>query len=224
MPIRLNLLAEAQAAEELRKRDPVKRAIWIAALLVALMLMWSSSLYLNSMVKNSELSKIQNEINTVTNSYREVTDNLKKSADINHKLKALQNLNANRFLAGALLNTMQKTTLDDVQLTHLAIKQDYVVVPETKPVTNANRVVPGKPSTSTERITLELDGTDSSPSPGDLVANFKDLLTTSPYFKEGFGKPVDINLKSFSSPTLSPDTGKPCVLFKLECRFPEKTR
>ena len=37
MPIRLNLLAEAQAAEEARRRDPVKRAIWLAALIIALM-------------------------------------------------------------------------------------------------------------------------------------------------------------------------------------------
>jgi len=42
MPIRLNLLAEAQAAEEARRRDPVKRAIWIGALLVSVVLVWSS--------------------------------------------------------------------------------------------------------------------------------------------------------------------------------------
>ena len=33
MPIRLNLLAEAQAAEDLRRRDPVKRALWLARLM-----------------------------------------------------------------------------------------------------------------------------------------------------------------------------------------------
>ncbi len=35
MPIRLNLLAEAQAAEEMRRRDPVKRALWLAGLIIA---------------------------------------------------------------------------------------------------------------------------------------------------------------------------------------------
>ncbi|NOS70034.1 MAG: hypothetical protein HOP33_08895 [Verrucomicrobia bacterium] len=224
MPIRLNLLAEAQAAEELRRRDPVKRAIWIAAMLVALMLIWSSSLYFKFMVNNSELSKVQLEINTLTNSYKEVTDNLKKSADINQKLQALQTLSTNRFLSGTMLNALQKNTLDDVQLTHLGLRQEYLFVEETKATTNASRVIPGKPATSTERISLEFDATDSSTNPGDLVATYKDLLLASSYFKEGFGKPVDINLKSLSSPTLSPDTGKSCVLFKLECRFPEKMR
>ena len=35
MPIRINLLAESLAEEDLRRRDPVKRAIIIGALLVA---------------------------------------------------------------------------------------------------------------------------------------------------------------------------------------------
>lgn len=41
MPIRLNLLAEAQAMEEMRRRDPVKRAIWVGSLLVAVALAWA---------------------------------------------------------------------------------------------------------------------------------------------------------------------------------------
>ena len=32
MPIRINLLAEAKAAEELRRHDPVKRVIFVGAL------------------------------------------------------------------------------------------------------------------------------------------------------------------------------------------------
>ena len=59
MPIRLNLLAEAQAAEELRRRDPVKRAIWIGALILAAMLVWSSSRQLQVMLASSELNRLE---------------------------------------------------------------------------------------------------------------------------------------------------------------------
>jgi len=38
MPIRINLLAESQALEEMRRRDPVKRAIWVGVLVVSLLL------------------------------------------------------------------------------------------------------------------------------------------------------------------------------------------
>ena len=50
MPIRINLLAEAKAAEELRRHDPVKRVIFVGALAVALTLVWSSSLQLQTML------------------------------------------------------------------------------------------------------------------------------------------------------------------------------
>ena len=58
MPIHLNLLAEAQAAEEERRRNPVKRAIWIAILFVVLILVWSSSLQLKAILIRSEVSRV----------------------------------------------------------------------------------------------------------------------------------------------------------------------
>ena len=225
MPIRLNLLAEAQAAEEARRRDPVKRAIWIAAMLVAAMLIWSSSLYFKAAIAKSNLGNVEKDISSLTNDYRAVTDNQKKLADINHRLTQLNVLTTNRFLTGTLMNALQKSTsLEDIQLTHLKLNHEYVYVEETKPTTNGSRVVPGKPATSTEKISLTLDGNDSSSSPGDLVAKYKDVLATSPYFKDTFKKPTEITLKNFSAPQISPDTGKSCVLFTLECRFPENTR
>ena len=48
MPIRINLLSEALAEEDLRRRDPVKRAIFIGVFLVALSLVWFSSTWLNT--------------------------------------------------------------------------------------------------------------------------------------------------------------------------------
>jgi len=56
MAIRLNLLAETQAAEELRRKDPVKRVGWIGALLIAIMLVWSSSLQLKAKLVNSQVA------------------------------------------------------------------------------------------------------------------------------------------------------------------------
>jgi len=58
MPIRINLLAEALAEEDLRRRDPVKRAIFIGAFLVALSLVWFSSTWLESMLQKKSLSLI----------------------------------------------------------------------------------------------------------------------------------------------------------------------
>ena len=109
MPIRINLLSEAIAAEDLRRRDPVKRAIFIGLLLVAGSLVWYSSTWLGSMMSKESLNHVEAEIETHTNDYAHVMDNTKKIADVQRKLGALKQLNAERFLQGNLLNALQQT-------------------------------------------------------------------------------------------------------------------
>jgi hypothetical protein len=224
MPIRLNLLAEAQAAEDQRRRDPVKRALWISALLIALMLVWASSLQLKAMIANSELSKVGAQMNANTNKYNEVIEKQTKIGDLNHRMISLHSLSTNRFLNGDLLNALQQSVLDDIQLSQLRVEQSYALYEGTKNKTNENTVVRGKPATSTENIVLTLDGSDSSASPGLEVARFKELLSTNAYFQANLGSTNQPKLKSLSAPQVSPETGRAMVLFSLECRFPSKTR
>src|SRR6266498_30024 len=133
MPIRLNLLAEAQAAEEMRRRDPVKRAIWVGAILVSLMLTWSSWLQAKAMIATREVGRIEGQINSNSNSYKGVLDNRKKKEEIEDKVAKLFLFTTNRFLQGSLLNALQQTNADDVQLLHLKLDQSYAVVEPIKP-------------------------------------------------------------------------------------------
>jgi hypothetical protein len=228
MPIRLNLLAEAQAAEEMRRRDPVKRTIWVGVFLVSLMLAWSSTLQFKTMVAANEASRLEAQMNSNSNSYKVVLDDLKRKDELQSKVLALYQLSSNRFLQGNLLNALQQTNADDVQLLHLKLDQSYAVVEATKPRTNENnRIIPGKPGTATERIVLMLDGFDASANPGDQVTTYKRAVASHPYFRTLLGKTNDVNLKNLSPPELMPiagTVGKACVLFTLECRMQEKTR
>src|ERR1035437_5884871 len=225
MPIRLNLLAEAQAAEEERRRDPVKRIAWVAALIIVLILVWSSSLQLKAILVNSEVSGLEGQINSRTNEYRGILDEQNKVADINRKLSELRRLAANRLLLGTLLNALQKTTVDDVQLLRLHVDQTYTSVGGTKTHTNAaDVVIKGRPPATTEKTIINLEGIDSSASPGDQVSRFKTVLATNAYFKYMLSGTNPISLKSLSPLQVAPVTGKPCVMFTLECRYPEKTR
>lgn len=210
--------------EEARRRDPVKRAIWIGALLVSLMLVWSSSLQLKAMLAKNDLSRVESQMNALTNDYKQVLDNHKMVSDINYRLTALRRLTTNRFLNATLLNALQKTTLEDVQLIHLRVAQEYVIVEGTKARTNANRVTPGKPGSSTEKITLTLDCTDSSLNPGEQVLKFKELLANNKYFENVLGNTNEIILKNKSAPNPNPETGRPSVMFTLECRYPPRKR
>lgn len=223
MPLRINLLAEAQAIEELRRRDPVKRAIWGAVVLVVLVLGWSISLQLKAMIARGELNRVASQLATRTNDFQQVLVNQRKLVEANLKLGLLQEMATNRLLHGTLLNALQQTTLDDVQLTRLKTDETYVYNDEIKAKTNANNhILAGKPASVTEKIVVTLEAKDSGSNPGDQVNKFKQAVNHSPYFQAMLGKANEVRLANLSPPQAL--EGKPFVLFTLECRYPEITR
>ena len=224
MPIRLNLLAEAQAAEDLRRRDPVKRAVWVGGLLVSLMLIWSLSIQFKAILAKQELSKIEGVMAAEKAEHQVVQEDLLKLSETTNKLGALQSLSGNRLLNGTVLNAFQQCVVDDIHLTRLKIEQQYAVTEEVKAKTNANRVTPGKPATVTEKIITTVDARDFSTSPGDEQVNkYKEKLAAHPYFQSVLGKTNEVRLLILSRPTSTPE-GIPYVDFSLEIRHPDKTR
>jgi hypothetical protein len=223
MPIHINLLAEAQIAEDLRRRDPVKRAIYAGVFLVVLALVWSSSLQLAVVINRSDLNQVETRIETRTNDWQTVLDSQKKIFDVRSKLTALQQLSAARFLQGNFMNALQQLNLDGVQLAHVRVDQSYFTVPGTPNQTDNGRVILGHPATTTEKIVLTLDARDVSASPGDQVNKFKEAIANQAYFKMILNKTNDVLLTSLSPSQTGPD-GKPCVLFTLECDLPQQTR
>jgi len=222
MPIRINLLAEAQALEDQRRRDPVKRVILAGAVLLGLILAWSSSLMVKTMIVKGEVSRLENSLNSRTNEYRQILETQKMLGQDTLKLEALHQLATNRFLLGNLLDALQKATVDNVQLLRLKLDQQYVATEEAKPKEENSRA-PVKPATATEKIVLTLNAKDTSPIPGDAVNKFREALSTTPYFQNALGKTGGFHLTTLGAPQSDPD-GRQCVLFTLEARFPEKTR
>ena len=223
MPIRINLLAEARVAEDRRRRDPAKRVLFAGALLVAVALVWSSSLMLKGMLAKKDLSQVQNEIQVRTNEFDRVQMSTRKIADANNKVEDLKKFSAARFLQGSLLNGLQQTTVPGVQLTRLRVDQTYAFTEGTKSQTNRFGVVAGRPPVVTEKVVLTLDAKDSGATPGDQVNRFNEAIAQQPYFQTMLDKTNGIRLASLSAPQTGPD-GKPYVLFTLECRFPAQSR
>jgi hypothetical protein len=223
MPIRINLLAEAQAVEDLRRRDPVKRAIFVGAFLVALSLVWFSSIWLTYVVVNQKLNQIKADIQAHANDYAQVQSNLKKISDVQKRMDALDQLGAARFLHGNLLNALQQTYVPNVQLSRLKIDQSYTATAAVPAKTNsADVVIAGRPASVAEHITLTMDVKDFSPNPGDQVNHFKDALLKQEFFKPILD-PAGIRLSGLSA-LQTPADGKPYVLFTVECRFLDKTQ
>ncbi len=209
MPIRINLLAEAQAAEELRRKDPVKRGAVLAVLLVLLELCWSSTRQFKIMAAKGELNSLESKWQTIEKNYQKAVDNHRKELDAEEKLAALQQYTTNRLLWGTTLNAFQQTLMgvDQVQVVRLKTEQSYVLNEEAK-----------KPSETT------IEALDFSPQPGGQVNKFKEAITTVPYFYQILQKTNGVLLTSLSAPQLGPAGRTPYVLFTLQCFLPEKVR
>ena len=223
MPIRINLLNEAQAAADLRRRDPAKRAIFLGMLLLALSLVWFSSTWLEYKLVQKNYSQVQDEIHAHSNDYDRAQVDLKQLNNSKQRLAALQQLSTNRFLQGSLMNALQHVYVPNVQLIRVRIEQNYVRKEGTPAKTSGKEATAGHANSSTEQITLILDAKDSSPNPGDQVNRFKETVTSLDYFKSALIETNGVRLLNLSAPQMG-QNGKPFVQFTLECRFPEKTR
>ncbi len=220
MPIKINLLAEAQALEEARRKDPIKRLILAGAVLVVIILAWSSSLLVQTFIAKGEVTRLEAEAKAREASYKQIMENQKSFVEGKLKLMALDRIATNRFLVGNLLNALQRDTLENMQLVRLKLDQAYVLVPEVKPK-KGEHVAP-RPATIKENVTILLSAQDHSPTPGDGISKFQELLSKDPYFQNL------LDQNGFRLTTLSPAQvdlgGKPYLQMGLEGRLPEKIR
>lgn len=224
MPIRINLLAEAKLEEEMRRRDPVKRAIWAGVFLVVLVLLWSGYLQFRIFTARGQVTAIEDQLGVQSKQHAEISQKSHELADINHKLIDLQRISTNRFLWAPVLDALSQSVVTDVQMIALRGDQTYVITDEVKAKTNemGKIIVFPKPGGVTERIDLQFDARDASPTPGDQVGKYKEALASSDFFKSNLGKANEITLRNISTPALDAESGKTVVMFYLDCRLPDK--
>jgi len=125
MPIRINLLAEAQAAEEMRRKDPVKRAIWIGGFLVFLIVLCAVTLQFKIMAARSDVNTLQASWKSIEKNVQEVNGKRNDTRELESRLSALDQFTTNRLLWAAALNAFQFTPVEGVQLVRLKANQAF---------------------------------------------------------------------------------------------------
>src|SRR6266516_1836965 len=233
MPIRINLLAEQQEADELRRRDPVKRATWVGGFLVGVLAVWSGYLQVRLMAATSEVNRYASEWKKLESDFKKVSANMEAAAEAKSKWAALQALATNRFLWANPLNALQfvMVTVDEVQITSLRTSQTYTITDPVKPSTNAVGVVSrGKPGTSREKVSFNLEGRDTSKEAKDPskrstdgVFKLQEAINNYPYFKTNLVRSQLIT-RSPDQPVDPNNPTKRFSTFTLGCEFPENTR
>jgi hypothetical protein len=225
MPIRLNLLAEAQAAEEMRRKDPVKRATFFGGLCLLAVAGVSIIIQSQILATKSRAQGFQERISGITNEYAVVVQDRARWEQFELHQRGLDILASERFLYGTFLNSLQAAYVEGVQMIHIRTDHDYAFTDEvrSKP-TPGNPAKVTKPAVSTESVSIVLEARDISANPGEQVTRYKEKLSELEYIVTLLGTNNQMRLVNRSPPQLQPDTSRLGVQFTLESRVPDKIR
>src|SRR3954451_16467496 len=117
MPIRINLLAEAQAAEDLRRRDPVKRGIWIGGFFVCVVLLWCGKLQIDIWREGLNRAHLERDWTIKESKFKVLLATQERADRLDALMGGLDRYSTNRFLWANALNAIQHSTIQDIQLT-----------------------------------------------------------------------------------------------------------
>jgi hypothetical protein len=126
MPIRLNLLAEQQAAEEARRRDPVKRAAFAGGALVLLMLFWALMLQIRLASAKAELTQYEAKLQSVEENSKGARLRWATMSQIESNLGNLRRYSTNRFFCANLLDALQQLKVDEIRIVELQSSHSYL--------------------------------------------------------------------------------------------------
>lgn len=223
MPIRINLLAEAQALDEMRRKDPVKRTVWVAGFIVCVVLIWIGKLWMDVTFAQGERDKLENELKSKTAKYNAVNEELAKTKAVDDKLAQLDSLHTNRFLWAPVLNALQKTMVPDIQV--VTIRGQQIFNREEAHDAGSGGHHNFVPEAVVERDTLSIEARDYKSS-NQNYNKYKEALCSSDFFiarlqrKDGFV--IDGVLSALIPDPVNPN--KQFVTFTLASHFPEIRR
>jgi hypothetical protein len=223
MAIRINLLAEEQAAEEMRRKNPVKLGIWFGGFFVAVFLIWILELQLEIGVSKSTYNAIEQSWKDNTKRYASVTNNMARMAQIDHRLASLERLSTNRFFWAPVLNALQQTMIDGIQFIRVTGVQKYTK--EDPKITGAGSTAKKLPGAMVESVSLYIEAKDFHPNL-ENYSKFKETLCNYDFFVKNLGRKDGFILDgTLSGVTVeASDTSRQFVTFKLASHWPEKRR
>jgi hypothetical protein len=223
MAIRINLLAEEQAAEERRRKNPVKLAIWVGSFFVAVVLCWILELQLEIRVSKKTHDVIAQSLTDKATRYAAVTNNMAKMVLTEEKLQALNRLATNRFFWAPVLNALQQTVIDDIQVTRITGTQKYAK--EAARIIGAGPTAKRLPGLTSESVSLFVDAKDFNPNT-ENYNKFKETLCNYDFFVKNLGRKDGFILDgTLSAPSVEvSDPSRQFVVFRLASHWPEIKR
>ncbi len=132
MPIRINLLAEQQAADEVRRKDPVKRVIWGAVIVVALFIAWIGILQVQTASGRSEVEAYESRLKRIEETSKQVRSDRGLATDIERRIASVDAYSSNRFLWANALDAFQAVTTENIRIVEFNATQRYMTNESSK--------------------------------------------------------------------------------------------
>jgi hypothetical protein len=213
-------MAEAQALEEARRRNPVKLGIWIAGFFVALAGLWIMEKAFEIHNANGVLTGLKEQWAADEKKYNGVTNAEAGIIAIQEKIAALDHLHTNRFLWSPVLNALQYTVVDQVQVTHILTLQTFER--EASRSIN-NKTIPG--TANFEKVKLSITGRDYSPL-AEGYKRYEDALNHFPFFVKKMGGREGFTIEGAPGPKVpeGPGSSREYRVFTLTNQFPDYRR
>lgn len=216
MPIRINLLAEERAANDLRRKDPLKRAIVIASAVVGVVILFTAYNMFRVRASTNEADATKLAYEQVAEQELKLKEMRAMTGMLENNLLALHRLSTNRFLWAPVLNELQHCNFDGINVTLLQTRQKYQHTERVKFPPDANQ--PDIPAKATELISFRIEAQDR----GDVYERF--VAEIGARF-EGKLKPNRGHyLDLLSEPIESPDGKDSYRAIAVECVYPETIR
>jgi hypothetical protein len=130
------LLAEQQAMEEARRRDPVKRAaIWVG-MLAGGMLAWTALIQMEISRARGSLEVVEARLKTIEENSKDLHTAWQVNGQIESRLALLDKYTTNRFYWAVALNALQQTVIDQVRVMQFKSSHTYANNAEVRFRTN----------------------------------------------------------------------------------------
>jgi hypothetical protein len=126
MPIRINLLAEQQAAEEARRRDPVKRALVMGSVLIVGTLLWTLMTYMQVKARRAEFANEDTRFKQLEDKAKAARALQAEIGDFQRRLTSLDRYSTNRVLWANMLDALQRATYDQIRFKSITANQHYL--------------------------------------------------------------------------------------------------
>src|SRR5687768_6525985 len=116
MPIRINLLAEQQAAEDARRKDPVKRTLVIGGALVVATICWTLMTFMQVKAKRSEFQNEEARFKELDEKAKAARTMQAEIGDLERRIVSLDRYSTNRTLWASMLDALQRAAVDPIRL------------------------------------------------------------------------------------------------------------